>query len=166
MVPYVELVREYRSNLLDLTHYGYIAIVDEHGDLLWHAGDPEAPIYYRSASKPIQALPVIRRGLDKKYGLSDEETVIFAGSHAGEAYHIEALESILQKTGLREEMLVMKPTVPNYAPANEERIRRGLAPRKLYHNCCCCSGSWAEARRIIGGWTSRRRSRCERPYCA
>ena len=29
----------------------------------------------------------------------------------------------------------MKPTVPGSREANEERIRRGLPPHKLYHNC-------------------------------
>ncbi|NLF27158.1 MAG: asparaginase [Clostridiales bacterium] len=135
MVSHVPLVKEYRSELLDLTHYGYIAVVDERGKVLYAAGDPDAVVYYRSASKPLQALPVIRRGLDKKYALTDEETVLLAGSHAGEPYHIAALESIAKKTGLSEDMLVMKPAVPGYAPANEERIRQGLAPRKFYHNC-------------------------------
>ena len=31
--------------------------------------------------------------------------------------------------------LVLNPTVPTAAYANEERIRRGLPKRKLYHNC-------------------------------
>ncbi len=135
MVAHVPLVKEYRSDLLDLTHYGYIAVVDERGKVLYHAGDPDEVVYYRSASKPLQALPVVRRGLDKKYGLTDEETVLLAGSHAGEPYHVAALESIAKKTGLSEDLLVMKPAVPGYAPANEERIRQGLAPRKFYHNC-------------------------------
>ena len=135
MLPYVPLVREYRAKTLDLTHFGYLAVVDENSKVVYAAGDPEAVVFYRSASKPVQALPVIARGLDAEFGLTDEETVIFAGSHAGESYHIRALESILQKTGLTEDMLVMKPAVPGYTPANEERIRHALPPRKLYHNC-------------------------------
>jgi len=135
MTPYVPLVREYRADTLDLTHYGILTIVDENSRVVYQAGDPEGVVFYRSASKPIQALPVIERGLDQKYGLTDEETVPFAGSHAGEPFHIAALERILRKTGLSEDMLVMKPAVPAYAPANEERIRQNLPPRRLYHNC-------------------------------
>ncbi len=135
MLPYVPLVKEYRAETLDLTHYGYLVVVHENGKVLYSAGDPESVVFYRSASKPVQALPVIMRNLDKKYGLTEEETVIFAGSHAGEPCHVAALESIFRKTGLTEDMLVMKPAVPSYPPANEDRIRQGLPPRKFYHNC-------------------------------
>ena len=134
-MAFAPLAREYRGNTLDLTHFGYLVIVDENGKVLYSVGDPDDIVFYRSASKPVQALPVIARGLDRKFGLTEEESTIFAGSHAGEAFHIAALERILEKSGLSEDMLVMKPAVPSYTPANEERIRRGLAPRKLYHNC-------------------------------
>ncbi len=135
MAQYVPLVKEYRGDLLDLTHYGYLVVVDEHSNVVYQAGDPEALVYYRSASKPIQALPVIKHRLDKEYGLTQEETVLFAGSHAGEPEHLAVIESIMRKSGFSEDMLVMKPAVPSYAPANEARIRAGLAPRKFYHNC-------------------------------
>ena len=133
--PFAPLVVEYRGDILDLTHFGYLCIVDEHSRVLYSVGDPEAVVYYRSSSKPIQAIPVIQRGLDKKYGLTEEETVILAGSHVAEPFHVEALESILKKTGLKEETLIMKPTVPVAVSANEERIRQGIGPRKLFHNC-------------------------------
>ena len=57
------------------------------------------------ASKPLQALPVMELGLDKKFGITPEESVIFSGSHLGEPFHIAALESIMEKTGLKEEWL-------------------------------------------------------------
>ena len=38
---------------------GYLCIVDEHSRVLYSVGDPNAVVYYRSSSKPIQALPVI-----------------------------------------------------------------------------------------------------------
>ena len=65
----VRLTEEFRGGLLDLTHYGYISIVDEKGKVIYSAGDPEAMVFYRSASKPVQALPVIAHHLDEKYGL-------------------------------------------------------------------------------------------------
>lgn len=135
MYAFVPLIHEYRGEVHDLTHFGYICAVDENANVLFHAGDPDAVVYYRSASKPLQALPVIELELDRKYGLTEEESVIFSGSHAGEPFHIAALERILAKTGLREEDLCMNPAVPALAYANEDRIRRGLPPRKLYHNC-------------------------------
>ena len=61
----VRLTEEFRGGLLDLTHYGYISIVDEKGKVIYSAGDPEAMVFYRSASKPVQALPVIAHPLTK-----------------------------------------------------------------------------------------------------
>lgn len=129
------LAEEYRGDILDLVHYGYICVVDKDNHVVASVGDPDQVVFYRSASKPLQALPVIARKLDKAYGLTEEETVIFAGSHLGEDFHIAALRSIFAKTGMSPEDLIMKPTVPGSREANEERIRRGLPPAKLYHNC-------------------------------
>lgn len=129
------LTEEYRGDLLDLIHEGYICVVDETGRVLKHAGNPDAMVYYRSASKPLQALPVIAMGLDEKYSLTDEETVIFSGSHLGEPFHVDAITSIARKAGLDLDQLIMKPTVPGSTTANEERIRKGLPPAKIYHNC-------------------------------
>lgn len=129
------LTREYRGDTPDLTHYGYLCVVDERGKVLYQVGDPDEIVFYRSASKPIQALPVLARGLDERYELTEEECVLFAGSHAGEEVHIKAITSIMKKAHLREGALVMLPTVPAYGPANEKRIRHGLSPRKFYHNC-------------------------------
>lgn len=130
------LTEEYRGDLLDLVHEGYICVVDETGKVISSAGNPGAKVYYRSASKPFQALPVIAMGLDEKYGLSDEETVIFSGSHLGEPFHVAALRSIEKKAGLDlDNLLIMKPTVPGSTSANEERIRQGLPKAKIYHNC-------------------------------
>ena len=99
MFTAVPLVQETRGGLLDLTHFGHIAVVDEHSRLVYSAGDPSAVVFYRSASKPIQALPVFARRLDEKYGVTPEESVIFAASHAGEPFHVAALESIFKKAG-------------------------------------------------------------------
>lgn len=150
-MAFAALAREYRGNTLDLTHYGYLVIVDENSNVLYSIGDPDDIVFYRSASKPLQALPVIARGLDRKFGLTEEESTIFAGSHAGEDFHIAALESILKKAGLSEDMLVMKPAVPCYVPANEARIRQGLEPRKLYHNCAGKHTALMLLQRELGG---------------
>jgi L-asparaginase II len=129
------LLCEYRGRIAENVHYGYICLVDEASKPLFCAGDPGAYIYYRSSSKPLQALPVIARGLDRKYGLTPEETVIFSGSHAGEEFHARALESLLQKTGLDEEKLILKPAWPGDAPSREALIRKGRPMRRIYHNC-------------------------------
>ena len=108
-------------------------------------------VFYRSASKPVQALPVIAHHLDEKYGFTDEETVLFAGSHLGESFHINALKSIMKKADLNPEDLIMKPTVPGSTEANEERIRQGLPKSKLYHNCSGKHAALMLTQREMGG---------------
>jgi L-asparaginase II len=125
--------------------------VDEHSNVLFHMGDPDEIVYYRSSSKPIQALPVIARDLDYKYGITEEESVLFAGSHAGEPFHIEAMESIMKKAGFTEDMLVMNATIPGLQAPNEARVRAGLPPRKFYHNCSGKHAALMLVQRELGG---------------
>ncbi len=135
MQNYETLTHEYRGDVLDLIHHGYITVVDKDSNLIASVGDPLVPMFFRSSSKPLQALPVIMRGLDEKYGLSEEETVIFSGSHLAEPFHVDALNSIFNKAGLNPDDLTMKPTVPGSVYANELRIKNGVAPQKIFHNC-------------------------------
>lgn len=135
MSDYEILTEEYRGNLLDLIHEGYVCVVGRDGEVLGSVGNPDAQVYYRSASKPIQALPVIAKGIHKKYGLTDEEITIFAGSHLGEHFHVRVIESMFQKADMNLDDLVMNPAVPGSTSENEERIRKGIPPQKIYHNC-------------------------------
>ncbi len=129
------LLIKYRGELLDVVHHGIICVVNSGGEVIYSVGDVKKPVFYRSASKPYQAIPVLMRGLHKKYNLTEEETVIFSGSHVGDGEHIAILESIFKKCELNENDLIVKPAVPVRATANEERIKLGLPPRKFYHNC-------------------------------
>ena len=128
------LFEEYREGVLECLHYGTACVVDEHG-VAASIGDPEWLSFYRSASKPIQALPVLVRGLHKKYGLTEEETAIFSGSHWGDEDHVRVCEAILEKTGLKEEDMCMLPTYPNRPARKEALLRANMPPRKIYHNC-------------------------------
>ena len=128
------LFEEYREGVLECLHFGTACVVGEAG-LVASVGQADWPCYYRSASKPLQVLPVLVRGLHKKYGLTEEETAIFSGSHWGDADHVRVCESILEKTGLREADMVMLPTYPNRPARREELLRQNLPPRKIYHNC-------------------------------
>ena len=131
----VELMHEYRGNVLENVHPGRVCVVDEGGGRLLSAGNADAMTYFRSASKPLQALPVLIRGLDRMYGLSDSEVTIMAGSHSGEQVHLDAILGILEKTGFSEDDLIMKPVYPNNGKARDDMIRSSLPPRKALHNC-------------------------------
>lgn len=148
---YAPLLQENRGGIFDLVRFGYLCIVDEHSRVIWSLGDADDFVFYRSASKPIQSLPVFELGLDRRYGFTEEESVVLSASHAGMPCHMAALESILQKSGLAEAQMCMKPAVPGDAAANEARIKAGLPPRKLYHNCSGKHCALMLVQRELGG---------------
>ena len=130
-----ELIHEYRGGVLENIHRGRICVTDRSGRTVYAVGDPEEITFYRSASKPIQALPLLERGLDGKYGLSGEETAVMSGSHSGEDFHLAAVLGILEKAGYSEDEMIMNPTYPEDAAARNAMIKAGMPPRKALHNC-------------------------------
>lgn len=129
------LVKEFRGGLLECAHYGHICIVNEEGKIVKQVGDPHTVIFTRSSAKPFQAIPGIRAGIKEAYGLSDSEIAVMVASHRAEEDHVGALEHLLQKAGLNEGSLVCAPSLPLNEAAKENLLRRGGAPRRLYHNC-------------------------------
>ena len=128
------LFEEYREDILECVHHGAACVVDKDG-ITAAVGDTDWTCFYRSASKPIQSLPVLIHGLDQKYGLTEEETALFSGSHWGDEEHVRVLESIMRKTGLKEEQMIMLPTYPNRISERNRLIKNHMPPRKVYHNC-------------------------------
>ena len=129
------LVQETRGGLLENQHPGKICVVDDTGTVVAKVGDVEELTYYRSASKPIQALPVLSFGLYEKYGLDEKELAIMAGSHAGFPVHVETLQAVLKKCGFQENDAIMLPAYPADESMYNEHMAKGLPPRKILHNC-------------------------------
>lgn len=128
------LVEEYRGGLLECVHRGHICGVTDSG-VAYASGDIDFPTFFRSAAKPIQAIPVVRKGLDERYGFTGQETAILAGSHRAEPFHVAALEALLGKIKVAEEDLICLPTYPLGLEAKEELLRANRPKRRIYHNC-------------------------------
>lgn len=128
------LLNEYRGGVLECQHYGAICITSKDG-VIAQTGDSDWDCFYRSASKPLQSLPVFIHGLDQKHGITEEEAAIFSGSHWGDEDHVRVLESLLEKTGLSEDQMIMLPTYPNREEQKRLLLRTNQPPRKIYHNC-------------------------------
>ncbi|MEO5900667.1 MAG: asparaginase, partial [Ilumatobacteraceae bacterium] len=52
-----------RSGLDESFHAGAVVCLDRSGDVAYAAGDPTVTIYPRSANKPMQAVAMVRAGL-------------------------------------------------------------------------------------------------------
>ena len=128
------LTTETRGGMVENVHCGAICVVSERG-VEYSAGRYADDYFFRSSSKPIQALPVLLLGLDKKYGLSDDECAIMAGSNAGEVYCTDVVKSLMEKAGVTEEDLVMKPRYSSHEGTKFAALAAGEPPKKLWHGC-------------------------------
>lgn len=124
-----------RGGLIESHHRGRISVCDAGGKVLDSTGDPEAYAYARSSAKPFQALPLVLSGAADALGLTWEEIAVACSSHNAEERHLEAVRSILAKSGLDEGHLQSGPHPPMYPPAAEELVRRGEKPSSIHGNC-------------------------------
>lgn len=123
-----------RSGHVESWHRGAVAV--RHGDeLLLAIGDVEAPVFARSATKPLQALPFVEHGLPERLGLPPEELAVVCASHDGAAVHTAAVRSLLARGDLPESLLGCGPHAPFDTEARLDLVRRGEKPARAHNNC-------------------------------
>jgi L-asparaginase II len=120
---------------LESIHHGIVAVLDEHGKLLFSRGNVRLKTFIRSAAKPIQVLPLLESGGVESFGFSPTECAVMCASHNGEPVHVEAVRSILRKIGLDESYLQCGVHPPSHAPS-AERLIRNNEPLTAAHNNC------------------------------
>ncbi|CAG0929661.1 L-asparaginase [Thermoflexales bacterium] len=129
------LVEVWRGGCLESEHRGAIAVVDAGGALIAHAGDADLVSYLRSSAKPFQLLPLVESGAAVRFGFTDAELAVMAGSHAGEPRHVAAVQSILNKIGLPDTALQCGLHMPFSADAAKALRATGREPTVLHNNC-------------------------------
>ncbi len=129
------LVKEYRGKLLENIHRGEIVVVGKNQQINSKVGDQYKNVYYRSAAKPIQVLPVIMSGAAKKYNISEREIALMAASHSGEEVHIRLLKSILKKLDLSVNDLKCG-VHPPFSRKARENLRKNSRPLTAAYNAC------------------------------
>src|SRR5215475_15128051 len=92
--PPPPLVEVTRGSLVESRHRGFIAVVDAAGAVVASLGDIGTPVWFRSAAKPFQAIPIITSGAAAHYGFTPRELAVITGSHSGESAHLETVLSI------------------------------------------------------------------------
>lgn len=124
-----------RSDVVESTHSGSIAVTDAEGNVLASAGNPDIPVFWRSAAKLHQALPLLMAGGVDRWQLTSEELAVICGSHHGDAGHVRAVQSILDKIGLSPDALRCGVQEPVGSEAAHALIRRS-EPSSVLHNTC------------------------------
>ncbi len=129
------LIEVSRGEVVESRHAVDAAIVDAEGAVHTVWGAIERPIYPRSATKPIQALPLIESGGAEAFDLGDSEIALAAASHAGEPVHVETVLAWLRRLGLAEADLECGGHWPRNQAIFEALIRADTALGPARNNC-------------------------------
>ena len=109
--------------------------MDAKRNVIFSAGDIDSPVFLRSSAKPFIAAAVIAAGAREAFGLEPQEIAVMAASHTGQAYHIEAVRSILSKIGMDERALQCGAHEPYDAQAAQALREAHEAPTPVHNNC-------------------------------
>src|SRR5262249_50871415 len=106
-----------RGPLVEAVHRVHAVAVKD-GQVIDSAGDPEHVTFYRSSSKPLQALPPAA----ERPAPADVELASAGASHRAEPQQLEAVRMLLAKAPATEEDFELGP-------------QEGRGPSLLSHNC-------------------------------
>ncbi len=136
-----------RSGFVEGHHHGSVVALDADGSVAWSVGEVAQQVLPRSCNKPVQALAMVRLGLD----LPDDLLALACASHSGEPMHVDGVRRILDGAGLDESALQTPPDLPLDEAARADALRAGEAPTPLAMNC---SGKHAAmlATCVLRGW--------------
>ncbi len=136
-----------RSGVVEGHHYGAVVQTAADGSVSWSVGDVARVILPRSTNKPLQALGMVRLGLD----LPPELLALVCASHSGEAFHVAGVRRILASAGLDESALQTPADLPLEDEEKLALLRAGGAAAPIWMNC---SGKHAGmlAACVVNGW--------------
>jgi L-asparaginase II len=144
-VPMVEVER---SGVVESIHTGHLIVLAPDGNVRFSAGEPNQPIFARSSLKPLQAVGLLRAGLQ----LDSPELALATASHSGSRLHRDLVATELTAAGLTEDDLDCPPDLPIGEAEQREYLAAGLAPSRLAMNCSgkhaamlqtCLSNGWS-----------------------
>jgi L-asparaginase II len=141
------LVEVERSGVVEGVHRGHLVVLDPDGSVRLAIGEVCAPMFPRSSLKPVQAVAMLRCGLE----LAPQEVALASSSHDGEPMHITGVKDVLAAGGLDESDLECPPDLPTGEDARQAVLAAGDGPRRIYMNC---SGKHAAMLRtcVVNDW--------------
>ncbi len=98
------LVTEVRDGRVQAIHRGHAVHLDADGGVAKEWGKATTRTYWRSALKPLQAIPFSR--VMDRFGLDDRALALACASHSGEAQHLALSQVMLSAAGLSEAELL------------------------------------------------------------
>ena len=137
-----------RSGVDESVHFGALVALNADGTVAFSVGDPNVTIFPRSATKPFQALAMVRSGLS----LPAEQLALVCASHSGQAVHQQTVRDILATANLDETALLNTAAYAIHVPTAHEVIRSGGNKAPIQMDC---SGkhSGMLATCVLNGWS-------------
>jgi L-asparaginase II len=127
----VELAVVERSGMIESRHLGAAVVLSPDGSVLRELGDAGALVYPRSSLKPLQAVAVLRSGVD----LDGERLVLSSASHAGTPRHVATVRSMLASAGLDERALHCPADWPLDRASRDDIVAAGGDRARVTMNC-------------------------------
>jgi L-asparaginase II len=127
------MVDLWRGGLLEGQHFGHAVICDERGEIIEAWGNPDLVMFPRSASKMIQALPLLESGAGRD--LTTEQLALSCASHAGMPMHTTRVERWLADLGLTHADLRCGTHDPTHPETRNALIKSDTSPCPLHNNC-------------------------------
>jgi len=131
----VDLIGDWRGEMLESVHRGHAVVAGPDGEILHAWGDPAALIFPRSSMKMIQALPLVESGAADAFGLTPQQLALACASHHGAAAHVKAVQAWLSDVGLAETDLICGSHEPQNTKMRDSLIRDGNQPCQVHNNC-------------------------------
>lgn len=117
------LVNLHRGGQLESIHRGAWVLVNPSGAVIERAGEPSQLIYPRSATKSLQALPLVESGAADHFGFDHRHLALALASHSGEPCHTEVVNDGLLRIDRRGDDLLCGPQRPFHSTADAEANR-------------------------------------------
>jgi L-asparaginase II len=136
-----------RNGFVESVHHGTAVVTGPDGGVLFEVGDSTGPVLPRSSSKPIQALAMVRSGLETDGRL----LALASSSHSGEDFHLTGAREILGGAGLTELDLQNTPDYPLDEKARIAWIAAGHPKQSIAQNCSGKHSSML-ATCVAAGW--------------
>ena len=171
-----------RSGVVESRHRGSLVVLDPNGKVAFAIGDATEPFFPRSSNKPMQAVGMLRAGLEpaglsgpnrsnalEASGSSDlagsagqSLLALVTASHSGEDFHVDGVLRMLTASGLTEQALGCPPDRPMDPDARSASYRQSDEPRRIWMNC---SGKHAGmlASCVAAGWDTESYLEVEHP---
>jgi L-asparaginase II len=130
-----DLVISFRGGVIENRHCIHAAIVDPSGKLLCTVGNHQRITLARSSTKPIQTLAILETGAAERFDFDDADVALMCASHSSEPRHIDRARAILNKAGVKEEVLTCGGHPAQNPIVNRTWVEEGYIPTGIDNNC-------------------------------